>query len=351
MKTQNNAAPPAAPKRSLKHKIARTFAWVFGLLAVLVLGGFTYFSFTFPKAEPAPEMKIERTPERVKRGEYLANHVAICLDCHSQRDWTQFSGPPKPGTVGAGGEHFGKEFGLPGDIYTKNLTPYALSQWTDGELFRAITTGVGRDGKGLFPMMPYDHYGIADPEDIKDVIAYLRTLPSIPNDVPARKLDFPLNFIVETLPKPAAFRKKPDTLDRVAYGEYLVNLASCNHCHTPVGEDHNPIPGREFSGGTDIKLPYGTIRPANLTPDKETGLGNWTEQQFVARFKAHYSQNMSAPKVDPKGFNSIMPWTMYAGMTERDLGAIYAYFRSLKPVKNQVVKFTPAADPKPMATN
>jgi len=265
IKTQPNAAP-AAPKRSLKRNIARAVAWVFGLLAVLVLGGFTYFSFMFPKAEPAPKLTAGRTPERVKRGEYLANHVAICLDCRSQRDWTRFSGPPKPGTLGGGGEHFGKEFGLPGDIYTKNLTPHALGEWTDGELCRAITTGVDRRGKALFPMMPYDHYGTADPEDMKDVIAYLRTLPTIQNDVPARKLDFPLNFIVETMPKPAAFQKKPDTLARVAYGKYLVNLASCNHCHTPVGEDHKPIPGREFSvRGTTPTLTTGTRKTCCTT--------------------------------------------------------------------------------------
>lgn len=350
MKTQKNAASTATPQRSLKRKIARVFAWVFGILAVLVLGGFTYFNFAFPKAEPAPDLTIERTPERIKRGEYLANHVAICLDCHSQRDWTRYSAPPKPGTLGAGGDHFGKEMGLPGDIYTKNLTPYALANWTDGELFRAITTGVDRTGKALFPIMPYNHYGMADPEDIKDVIAYLRTLPAVENEIPERKLDFPLNFIVETLPKPANFGKRPDTLDRVAYGKYLITMASCDDCHTPTGEDHNPLPGREYSGGTEMKLPWGTIRPANLTPDPETGLGRWTEQQFVARFKAHDSKEFTAPKVDPKGFNTIMPWVMYAGMKESDLGAIYAYLRTVKPVKNQVVKFTPAAEPQSMVT-
>ncbi len=334
----------------MKRKLLRAGLWVLGALTLLVFGGFAYFQITFPKAEPAPELKIERTPVRVQHGEYLANHVAVCLDCHAQRDWSRYAGPPKPGTRGAGGDHFGHEMGLPGDIYTKNLTPAGVGDWTDGELFRAITTGVGRDGKALFPLMPYNHYGLSDPEDIKDVIAYLRTLPAVKNEIPKRQLDFPLNFIVETMPQPANFQKKPDTLDRVAYGKYLITMASCDDCHTPVGDDHKPVPGREFAGGTDIKLPYGTIRPANLTPH-ETGLGRWTEEQFVARFRAHASKEFTSPKVDPKGFNTIMPWVMYGGMKESDLKAIFAYLRTVKPVKNEVVKFTPAANSQPIATN
>jgi mono/diheme cytochrome c family protein len=335
----------------MKRKLFRVGLWVLGAVTLLVFGGFAYFSIVFPKAEPTPELTIERTPERVKRGEYLANHVAVCLDCHSQRDWSRYSGPPKPGTRGVGGDHFGKELGLPGDLYTKNLTPYALGSWTDGEIYRAITTGVNREGKALFPLMPYNHYGMADPEDVKDIIAYLRTLPTVKNDVPERKLDFPLNFIVETLPHPANPQKKPDTLDRVAYGKYLITMASCDDCHTPVGDDHNPIPGREFSGGSEIKLPWGTIRPANLTPDPETGLGRWTEEQFVARFKAHASKEFTSPNVDPKGFNTIMPWVMYGGMKEGDLKAIFAYLRTVKPVKNLVVKYTPSTSAQPVAKN
>lgn len=326
----------------MKRKLLRISGWVAGTLTVLLFSGFVYFQVTFPKAEPAPELVVERTSARIQRGEYLAKHVAVCLDCHSQRDWSSYSGPPKPGTLGAGGDRFGKEFGLPGTIYVKNITPYGIGDWTDGELFRAITTGVGRDGKALFPLMPYQAYGKMDPEDIKDIIAYLRTLPAVKNDVPARELDFPLNFIVETIPQPAQFVKKPDTLDRLAYGKYLVQQAGCNDCHTPTGDDHQPLPGRELAGGVGIPLPAGTIRSANLTPH-ETGLGRWTEEQFVARFKAHADAEMRSARVDPKGFNTIMPWVMYGGMKDRDLQAIYAYLRTVKPVRNEVVKFTPAA--------
>ncbi len=332
----------------MKRKLLRASLWTLGAVALLLFGGATYFSIAFPKAEPAPELNIERTPERVKRGEYLTNHVAVCLDCHAQRDFSLYAGPPKPGTLGAGGERFGHDLGLPGEVYSKNLTPHALGDWTDGELFRAITTGVGRDGHALFPVMPYGTYGKMDPEDIKDIIAYLRTLPAAKNEVPERQLDFPLNFIVETLPGPAQPQKKPDTLDRVAYGKYLVTMANCGDCHTPTDQDHAPVPGRELAGGSEFKFPQGILRPANLTPDK-TGLGQWTEAQFVQRFRVYADLAFQAPKMDPKGFNTIMPWLMYGKMKESDLKAIYAYLRSVKPVKNEVVKFTPASQSAPVA--
>ncbi|MBC7893749.1 MAG: c-type cytochrome [Sphingobacteriaceae bacterium] len=337
-----------AVKNRPKRRFLRAIGWVFGTLTVLILGAFGYFTVAFPKAEPAPELNIERTPERVKRGEYLATNVAVCLDCHSKRDFSLYAGPPTPGTFGAGGERFGHDFGLPGEVYTKNLTPHGIGDWTDGELFRAITTGVGRDGHALFPVMPYGIYGKMDPEDIKDIIAYLRTLPAIKNDLPKRQLDFPLNFIVETIPGPAQPQKKPDTLDRVAYGKYLVTMASCGDCHTPTDKDHKPVPGRDLAGGVEFKFPQGTLRPANLTPDK-TGLGQWTEAQFVQRFRVYADPAFEAPKMDPKGFNTIMPWLMYGKMKESDLKAIYAYLRSVKPVRNEVVKFTPAQNPQAIA--
>jgi hypothetical protein len=78
---------------------------------------------------------------------------------------------------------------------------------------------------------------------------------------------------------------------------------------------------------------------SNITPDAETGLGNWSKEAFINRFHA-YDLLLNAPIVLSKGdMQTIMPWTMYAGLTETDLGAIYSYLQSLNPVKKRVVKF------------
>ena len=97
----------------------------------------------------------------------------------------------------------------------------------------------------------------------------------------------------------------------------------------------------EFAGGFEFPLPTGGIvRSANITPDKETGIGNWTETDFVNRFKT-YADTAYKPKTISAGeFNTMMPWTMYCTMNPEDLKAIYAWLRTVKPVNNRVVKFT-----------
>jgi mono/diheme cytochrome c family protein len=327
----------------MKRKIAKASAIALGMLALAVAGLAAYLKLALPNVGPAPDLSVEITPERLERGRYLANHVNLCIDCHSTRDWSLFAGPPKEGTHGMGGDLFDENMGLPGKLYAKNITPAGVGDWTDGELFRAITSGVDKHGKALFPLMPYFNYAQMDPEDIYAIIAYLRTLPAAENTVPKRKLNFPLNFLVNTIPqKPGAPVKRPDPRDQIAYGAYLVNAAACRDCHTPIQEG-KPIPGMDLAGGMELKFPDGGIvRPANLTPH-ETGLKDYTREWFIQRFKMHAADsNFQPPPVRPGAFQTIMPWGMYAGMTEEDLGAIYEYLRTIPPVDNVVVKWEPA---------
>ena len=149
------------------------------IIVICVAIGTSFVKFGLPNVGAAPDITIELTPERIQRGEYLANHVTVCMDCHSTRDWSLYSGPIVSGTLGKGGEYFGPEMGFPGKFYSRNITPAKLVDWTDGEIFRAITTGVSKDGKALFPVMPYLYYGKMDKEDVYAIIAYIRTIPSV----------------------------------------------------------------------------------------------------------------------------------------------------------------------------
>jgi cytochrome c2 len=310
------------------------------LLIILALGGLvTYVKTMLPNVGPAPDLKVAVTPERIERGKYLANNVMACMDCHSQRDWNFYGGPIKEGTFGAGGEKFGKEIGFPGTLYSKNLTPYSLSTWTDGEIFRTITTGENKDGKPIFPLMGYLAYGKMDKEDIYSIIAYLRTLPSIKNEVGKRELDFPLNIIVNTMPAKAELSPKPDMNNAVAYGKYLVTSANCVECHSKVGKGKR-IAGTEFGGGRPFMFPNNTITTSmNISPDKETGIGNWSEEIFIQRFKQYSDTAYHLQQVSSNAFNTPMPWLMYRGMTKKDLAAIYAYLRTVTPINNKVEKF------------
>ena len=216
------------------------------LLLVVIGGGYLYLKTSFPKVSAAPDIKVEITPERIERGKYLANHVALCMDCHSERDWHKFSGPPIAGTEGIGGEIFDQNFGFPGAYYARNITPAGLGNWTDGEILRAMTAGVNKDGEPLFPVMPYMSFRNIPREDLFSIIAYLRTLDPIEKELPESKSDFPMNLIINMIPN------DPDPVgpvskdDKLAWGKVL--SSACYDCHTPMKKGR-PIKELAFSGG------------------------------------------------------------------------------------------------------
>jgi cytochrome c2 len=310
------------------------------LLVIAIAGVIGYIKFTLPDVGKSEERNIVSTMARIERGRYLANHVSVCMDCHSTRDWTKFSGPLVEGTLGKGGEIFDQKFGFPGTFYSKNITPSGIGEWTDGEILRAITTGVSRNGKPLFPVMPYHRYGMMDKEDIFSIVTYIRTLRPIENKVPKSEPSFPMSVIIHTIPRKAMFSKIPNKLDRVSYGAYLFNAAACAECHTKQDKG-KPIEGMELAGGFEFPLPSGgVVRSPNITQDIETGIGSWTEEVFVNRFKSYASKDYAPQSIENGTFNTVMPWTMYAGMTEEDLQAMYAYLKTVKPISNSVVKFS-----------
>lgn len=313
------------------------------LLVLVIAGllGLAYLKYMLPNTGAAPDLTVEITPERVERGKYLAHNVMVCADCHSMRDFSKFSGPVTGNVFSGGGEEFTEEFGLPGNFYAANLTPAHLGNWTDGEIFRAITSGVSKDGRALFPAMPYPLYNQADEEDIYAVIAYLRTLPAIGNQVKPSKAKFPVSLLINTMPVKYSHPVKPDEKNVTEYGRYMATVAGCIECHTPMVKG-KPVWEEAFSGGREFMLPAGVVTTSNLTPDAETGIGNWTEEMFLARFKAFADSSYVPHTVDlEKDFNTLMPWTLYAQMKESDLKAIYAYLQTLEPKKRQVTIFSP----------
>ena len=321
-------------------KIITIAKYTVSLIIIGIVGLVCYVRYVLPDVGNPEKISIESTAERIARGKYLANSVCVCMDCHSTRDWNKFSGPLVAGTLGKGGEKFDQKFGFPGLYYAKNITPFALKDWTDGEILRSITSGVNKQGKALFPVMPHPNYGKLDRDDLFSIIAYLRSLDPVENLVPESESDFPMNFIINLIPQKAGFSNIPDENDRVAYGSYLFTAAACNDCHTQQIKGKQ-VAGMELAGGFRFPLPNsGVVRSANITPDKETGIGNWAEEDFVNRFK-EFADSTYLPEEIQKGeFNTVMPWTMYGTMRENDLKAIYAYLRTVKPVKNKVKRFT-----------
>jgi mono/diheme cytochrome c family protein len=299
------------------------------VLILVIFGLFVGYVVGFKPGIPVEEITVERTPERIARGRYLAENVAQCVECHSERDWTLVAAPTKPGTEGKGGEKFDRQLGFPGSYVAGNLTPYNLKDWTDGELFRAITAGVGRDGRALFPVMPYPNYGRMDREDIYSIIAYLRSMKPVENRTEASLSDFPMSIIIRMIPSKPEFSTRPAAADKVALGRYLATAAGCAECHTPANRGRIDE-SLAYGGGRLFQLPTGeSVISTNISPDEATGIGGWTEEKFVETFK----KRAGPPEaMQPGRTQTMMPWTSYAGMTREDLAAVFAYLKSVKPV-------------------
>jgi hypothetical protein len=172
---------------------------VVALLLVLA-ASVVYVRFLMPRQRPPADFQVQITPERVARGRYLVEHVLLCNDCHSERDWTLYGGPPKP-PLGAGRECMTRETetigimvsegqgNFPGVLCIRNITPdpeSGIGDWTDGEIIRAIREGVDHQGLGLFPIMPYFIYRSISDQDVQAVVAYMRDLTPIRAERPER---------------------------------------------------------------------------------------------------------------------------------------------------------------------
>src|SRR5262249_9645982 len=135
-----------------------------------------------------------------------------------------------------------------------------IGAWTDGEVLRAMREGVDRNGRTLFPMMPYGVYGrrLSD-DDALAIVAYLRTLAPQPGGPGRTELTLPVSMFVRLAPRPleTAPPPAPPPSDPVARGQWLLDLASCAECHSQ-SEKGRVLEGMKMAGNTiPFKLPNG----------------------------------------------------------------------------------------------
>lgn len=259
----------------------------------------------------------------VARGQYLVEVLGACGNCHTPR---AAQGENRALHLG-GGFRIAEAFGV---AIVPNITPdqeTGLGTWTDEEIIRAIREGKGKDGRTLGPPMPYDMYRRISDTDVKAIVAYLRTVPAVRHAVPRSQYTIPLP---ESYGPPVTSVLDPPQDDPIKYGEYLTGpIAHCRTCHTPVTPDGRPDLTRLYAGSRAFHGPYGTSYGANLTPDRDTGIGSWTDAQVM---RAIYG-------VRPDGRTLLppMPWGYFAGnIAAADLKAILAYLRSLQPLVHKV---------------
>jgi mono/diheme cytochrome c family protein len=315
------------------NKLARilVFSGISGAAFFIALISLTigWRPFVGPKARPLTSRKFESTPQRLERGRYLFTAVAGCSGCHSQHDPSQHGAPIIAGTEGGGEVMPVAE--LPGRVVASNITPdpqTGSGNWSDDQLARAIREGIGHDGRTLFPMMPYEHFRKMSDEDLASLVVYIRSMPPLRHDLPKTEIIFPVKYLMRSAPEPVtAPVSAPDPADRVRWGGYLVHLANCDFCHTPRERGQPTVDGLELAGGWPMTVWGISAATANITPDA-SGIGYYDEALFIQALRTGY--------VRARKLSSIMPFSHFKNLTDDDLKAMFAYLRTLKPVKHRV---------------
>jgi len=319
----------------MKKILVRVLAGLGALILLLVTAVIVKFYALSPKSRPAPVLSAPTNAEAIARGRYLVHHVAACVGCHSKIDMTIPGEPPIEAMLGAGRD-FGEFPNYPVHLRAPNLTPdteTGLGGWTDGEIARAMREGVSKDGRNLFPQMPYTTYRetLSDGE-VLDIIAYLRTLKPVKNAAGTTSVNFPVSMFVRAVPQPleASPPPPPSPSDKLARGKWLLRTASCNDCHDSVNEKMQKIEGKALAGGMKFPLPgdKGYAIAPNITSDKATGIGAYTDEDIRRAIEEGKGKN---------GRNLyVMPWSYYKGMTKEDKDALIAALRDVPAVANIV---------------
>ena len=316
-------------RRKTKRRIKRLI-YLSPLFAAIWFG----YMVVRPPASALPSrVPVARTEETIERGRHLFTVLAACDRCHSGLDFTRLNNPVIPNLRAAGRQLDLR--GLPGSVTAPNLTPdreTGLGSWTDGEKIRAIRDGISKDGRALYPLMPYPYYRKMSDEDVQAIVAYLDSLAPVRSALPPTSVSFLTRVFMKSDPQPAGAIPAVDPGGGVIYGEYLVTIAACESCHTPSTRFAN----RRLSGGVFFETPYGQVYSSNITPHPLAGIGRWNFQRFQARMRHHREfEKEGPPRVSGDRF-TVMPWEGYAQLTGEELEAMFNFLRSMPPVDNFV---------------
>ncbi|MGE5207459.1 MAG: c-type cytochrome [Chlamydiota bacterium] len=318
---------------SSRRTLVRFAGYACVILLLVLAAGITFTVGWRPIIGPPQRSLTSRhfqaTPQRLKRGEYLVEHISLCYGCHTRfdakdRDVPQFVAPKGSGQVMIDQAGF--------RVVASNITPdpeTGIGNWTDDELARAIREGIGRDGRALFPMMPYQNFRHMSDEDLASVIVYLRSQPPARNNPGRTQLPFPVSRLINNAPQPVTTAvAAPDPADQVAYGKYLVAaVGDCGGCHTPRDAHGQNIAGMYLAGGNPFPESGHTVVSANITPDP-SGISYYDEALFV--------QMMRTGSVKGRKLNVMMPTWAFSGLTDQDLKAIYAYLRTIPAARHRI---------------
>jgi mono/diheme cytochrome c family protein len=259
--------------------------------------------------------------EIIARGTYLADGILGCGNCHT---------PKSENAEAISDMKFAGAFVIeePGvNAYASNITmdiETGIGSWSDAEIIRGIRDGIRPDGTLIGPPMPSPFFRDMSDNDVRAVVAYMRTIEPVSNVVPTSEY---------TIPLPPAYGPPvgeiPDISrdDSLTYGTYLaVTLGHCIECHTPMIQGRHDFT-RTNEGGRvfpDLFNLGHTVVSRNITPHPELGIGDWTDGELKRAITRGISR-------DGRQHLAGMAYPYYATMTDEDLDAIIVYLRSVPP--------------------
>lgn len=297
--------------RRLLKWIGFTVAGLLGLVLILITAVYIVSGMRMSKTYTVAGAAIPIGADEASRrnGERLAT-IRGCIECHGQD---------------LGGKIFIDDPAL-GTLYAPNLTRGkggAASRYHNEDWDRSIRHGVNPNGRALL-VMPSQEFNLISDKDLGDIVAYIESLKPVDRTFPASKVGpagralfiagkIPL-VPAEVIDHTAKRVPAPAPGPTVAYGQYLAT--TCTGCHQ-----------KDFSGGSVPGAPPTAPRSANLTPDFETGIGMWTEAQFMTALR-------TGRRPDGRVLNpQAMPWKMTQHMTDEEIRALYRYLRTVPAVK------------------
>ena len=304
------------------------------VISVVVLAGIfaSYIALrSIPKYDVQKiSVKVESTPARIENGTKLAS--MLCRSCHYNENTQKFTGRELTEAP-----QFGK-------IYSRNITRdsvVGIGNWSDADLIYFIRTGIMPDGQYVPPYMPKLVH-ISD-EDLYSIIAFLRSDNHWVQPDNTRQPDSRPSFLTKFLVTIGAFKpfpypsekiNGPDSSDQVKLGKYItLYQLECFTCHSKdfaKNDYYNPekSPGF-FGGGNELYDPEGKkILSMNITMDPETGIGKWSEEDFIKAVKTGI-----LPNGQPALRNPMQPYT---NLTDAEVKAIYSYLKTVPVITNKV---------------
>lgn len=309
----------------------KALKWIAIMLVVLVIGLVIAVQLRWDRQfeRPLPELTASDDPAVIERGRHLVWGPAHCAGCHGQLDRLEEYERDATVVPLTGGFEFDIP---PGIIRVPNLTSdpeTGIGKMSDAQIARALRHGVGRDGRTLFPIMPFQH--LAD-DDIVAIISYLRTLPPERHEVAPTELSFLgkalFAFAIEPAGPSEPVAKAMAVSREPSYGEYLAkNVANCYGCHTDRDLKTGEFIGKPFAGGLHFEHRGKTYVPPNITPGADgSKIAAFDADGFIARVR------LGTPSAE----GSPMPWAAFKTMTDDELHAIWAFLQTVPRVDGDV---------------